>query len=570
MRHLSVLLLRALALCAVAFTTPCVAAESIVVPRSVEADTLGRSVFPQSNPLSVVPPMPEPPKASIKTPKGAEQQKLKLKAVELEGGTVYKHGELEAIYSGMIGSDVAVSDVYALAQRIAQRYRDDGYILANAWLPPQTIKPGHGSVKIKIVEGHVADIRWTGDKLDNAIARSLANELVRAAPFNGKTLESVMLRLNSLPSVVAQATIAPYQSSAAAEEGAVEIAIAVTRKRVSIQANFNDSASRYVGTWQDSVQIQFNGLATGVDQLTFSGANSVEPGRFYYERGEYAIPVNSWGTTLRAGVSSSHSAPGYTLKDLKIRSQSNSGWLELNQSLIKSRAHDLGLSTRFTVTNFTTDILDEAFYEDRIRDLNISAAYSIKDTWGGVNALNLSFDQGLNILGATKTGSAMLSRAEGHSDFSKVNLNFSRLQDLMPGYSLMASFSSQFSTSPLLSMEQFGYGGTEFGRAFDFSEISGDDGAMFSLELRHDPIDIWRRLNVAPFVFIDGGCVWNLDSTGESTNAASTGFGMRMAAWDIVQADFTVAKPFTSAPSAPKLGATGKDPRMLLSVRFAY
>ena len=43
----------------------------------------------------------------------------------------------------------------------------------------------------------------------------------------------------------------------------------------------------------------------------------------------------------------------------------------------------------------------------------------------------------------------------------------------------------QHADGGLVSAEEFGAGGARYGRAYDYSEISGDDGAAAAIELRH-------------------------------------------------------------------------------------
>src|SRR6185437_9133865 len=100
----------------------------------------------------------------------------------------------------------------------------------------------------------------------------------------------------------------------------------------------------------------------------------------------------------------------------------------------------------------------------------------------------------------TETGSALLSNPYGQSDFTKLTFNTSRLQELNDKFSLLAASAGQVSNAPLLVSEQFGFGGPVFGRAYDTSEITGDDGIAASLELRYDGVNPWNDVTVQPFI----------------------------------------------------------------------
>ena len=71
--------------------------------------------------------------------------------------TAYPESKLDIYTKPVIGKKVTLVEVYDIAQRITQYYRDDGYVLASAYLPPQGIKDG--IVTIQIVEGYVGEVK---------------------------------------------------------------------------------------------------------------------------------------------------------------------------------------------------------------------------------------------------------------------------------------------------------------------------------------------------------------------------------------------------------------------------
>ena len=84
---------------------------------------------------------------------------------------------------------------------------------------------------------------------------------------------------------------------------------------------------------------------------------------------------------------------------------------------------------------------------------------------------------------------------------------------------------------PLLSSEEFAFGGPLFGRAFDPSEITGDDGFAVRLELRFtsqpgidNPNAVLRQ--VQPYVNWDWGRVFNKETDGSHSHRSAASFGM--------------------------------------------
>jgi hemolysin activation/secretion protein len=63
-----------------------------------------------------------------------------------------------------------------MAQRITQRYRDAGYALAQAYLPPQEV--GDGAVTIVVAEGRYGKIDTRNESgLSDALAGSFLDAL---------------------------------------------------------------------------------------------------------------------------------------------------------------------------------------------------------------------------------------------------------------------------------------------------------------------------------------------------------------------------------------------------------
>ena len=75
-----------------------------------------------------------------------------------------------------------------------------------------------------------------------------------------------------------------------------------------------------------------------------------------------------------------------------------------------------------------------------------------------------------------------LSRIDGRAVFTKVTLDVSRYQGISNEWGVYVAAMGQYAANPLLSAEEFRVGGARFGRAYNPSEISGDDGAALLAE----------------------------------------------------------------------------------------
>jgi hemolysin activation/secretion protein len=256
------------------------------------------------------------------------------------------------------------------------------------------------------------------------------------------------------------------------------------------------------------------------------------------------------------------------LKTLEITSTATVASATLSHPLIRSRAENLTLSTGFVATDLRTDLFRgaETLLNDRIRTLQASALYNFTDRWSGVNALDLQLSQGLDILGASVPGSLNLSRADGHSDFTKIVGDAERVQSLIGNWSLLAAVTGQYGFTSLLASEQFGIGGVNFVRAYDPAELTGDSGVAGKLELQYGERSTDIGVDSYQFYgYYDAGRVWNHEALPGSYAAASAtaaGIGARVKVTDQISGSVEIAKPLTRAVAAEG----NRDPRVFFSL----
>jgi hemolysin activation/secretion protein len=181
-----------------------------------------------------------------------------------------------------------------------------------------------------------------------------------------------------------------------------------------------------------------------------------------------------------------------------------------------------------------------------MRGVRLSADGDSIDSFKGSNQWKVTVSQGFKGLGSTEMGSPFASIANGHPDFTKVEASANRTQKLGGGLSTYVSAMSQYGFNSELGSEQCGYGGSDFGRAFDPSQLTGDRCWMVLGELRYD---IWEKpAGIRPsaqlFGFIDHGKMYfanPLPGFLPSDGGSSAGGGFRFN-WEHLNTDFVFAK----------------------------
>ncbi len=272
---------------------------------------------------------------------------------------------------------------------------------------------------------------------------------------------------------------------------------------------------------------------------------------------------------MEYGVRRSWSQPGDSVRPLDLYSLTTSGRIAVAHPFIRSRTETLRAGLSFTIRDSRTDALGDKLSQDRLRIVAANVSYDFADGWGGSNLLTAELSKGLDILNATESGSANLSRSGGRSDFRKLLVSAQRNQPLTDSLVLALSGEAQYSPDQLLTSEEYGLGGKQYGRAFDPSEITGDSGFAGRAELQYIlPVQEEGLDYAVAYGFGDYGAVYNYEGGTRHgrRSLASTGVGLRFGVFRRIDASVELAKPFITTP----LSTLDRAPRAFftLSTRF--
>ncbi|NBX66369.1 MAG: ShlB/FhaC/HecB family hemolysin secretion/activation protein [Proteobacteria bacterium] len=470
--------------------------------------------------------------AASAAPQGAENMMLTLASLNLEGMTAYPSAEIEALYADKIGQRISLADVYAIAAAITAKYRNEGYILTQVVIPPQTIESGN--VTMRVVEGFVDNVTVEGQlsEYEAKIVNGYADYIRKGGVSNIKDMEQAMLLINDLPGITARSVLAPSPTVV----GGAEMKIFVERTPYDGQVGFDTYGSEFLGESQLSAAFATNALLglgerIGVEAVYAPGRSLTK--ELAYGNISYDQPVGPWGTIVHIMGSQAFTEPGDTLHVFNINGRSTYGELRVEQPVIRTRALSFKLSAQLDARNTETTSNIDIERIDNIRAFRLGADLDFTDTLLGVGINSVAFkaSKGLDIFGASDEGDAGLSRALGDPQFTKYELEIQRLQRLVNSLNLLVSVKGQHSSDALLSSEEFGVGGSSYGRGYDPSEIVGEQGIAGKLELQwNNPFENTFFDGYQLFGFYDAGRIWNKDATtsGEKIDSlASTGIGVR-------------------------------------------
>ncbi len=510
----------------------------------------------------------DPATATGDAPDGTEAEKrLTLRALTVDGAKAVPAVDFRPFYRDYIGKPVSLKDLNAIAEAITAAMRNRGYVLYKVIVPRQEIVQGR--VRLQAIEGYINRVIVDGETGGRAdLWHAWTQNIQGERPITAKVLERYTLLANDLAGKTVKSVLRPAEGV----PGASDLVLKITEKPFEGSLTLDNRASPTTGPFEGTAVMTANNALGIGEKLSLSYNMAADRDQQEYFSGEIQVPITAEGTTASLSLTRSTSAPGDVLKDLELVSETFKLAALLSHPIIRRRDETLKLFGGFTYTDADSDALSSRLYEDKIRTLNAGFSYALTDSLDGENAFSLSMTQGFEWLGASEEDTDLRSRSNGQNDFTKFNLNASRLQRLPNNFSLSATFSGQWASAPLLSAEEFDFGGSSFGRAFDSSEITGDRGMAIALELQYTMQPGWPNVKyLQPYAFWDFGATWDLDADDASANrtGASACIGLRFGLGDHFSAGLEIAKPLTREVSSADDGE-GKDPRFFFTLTGLY
>ncbi len=199
--------------------------------------------------------LPTPAPGAPEVPAGPP---VTIQAVEVQGATAYKPGELEPYYSGIVGKSVPLGQISTVLQQIQTKYRNDGYVLT---VVRGTVEPvgGRSTLRIRVVEGFISDVKIDGDIGPAGIlVYDFLNKLTSIHPVNIADIERALLLAQDVPGVSVRAILRPGTG----EAGAVELIGQVGRKPFGGFVQYDNRAAPFAGPHELLVGAQANSFTS--------------------------------------------------------------------------------------------------------------------------------------------------------------------------------------------------------------------------------------------------------------------------------------------------------------------
>lgn len=520
-------------------------------------ETRPKRVTPEPRPTV----LPEAPAPEVEA---EDEISFVLSAVTIAGSTVFEPSELARSYEDFLARSVTLAEVREVARRITKIYQDSGYVLSRAMVPPQQVLSGR--LLVRVVEGYVARVGFQGATGQEELLSPFADKITSVRPASLGSFERYLLLINDLAGI----TVIDSGLRSLDEEGAYELTITIDYDSIDGVAYLDNRGTPAAGRlqgWLSGGTNSFLGLGERLQLGFFTIPN--QPSELRYVEMSYRQPWGAEGVILSATASGALNDAGADLAAADTEGRSRRFILRADYPILRSQSGRLSLSGSFDYLDIQEDSLGSTNFEDRLRVLRVGLDFLRGDSWKGTTSLVVELGQGLGILGASQGGTAALSRSDGDGVFTKVTARLLRIQGIGEKFELRMAIKGQYAADALLSAEEFALGGGEFGRAYDFSELTGDDGLVGSIEARFGEVVNHELLkSIQLYGFYDLGAVWNDDAPSDAgaDSLASAGAGLRVTFPKSIFANLEFAKPLTRVVST----GDDRDLRIFFSLSASF
>lgn len=428
-------------------------------------------------------PVHETPQITVEGQKAAEEngggQRIAVSGFRITGALPVPQEELLALVSKETGKELTLTDLNNAAAKISQHLRQQGYLVANTYIPAQAVKDG--IVEIAVVIGRYGKIDIQNhSSLKTTVAAGFLCGLNSGDYVQKDKLDRTLLFLNDLSGVSVKATLVPGADSGTSD---LVVAIADTVK-TNGQIYADNWGNYYTGRNRLGLSLNINDFSGRGDLLNLGGVYAGS-GMYNYSA-DYLIPTGSEGAKFGVGYSQMHYLLGNTFAPLGASGVSKT--TSLYETFALKRSRDFNLNARVEY--------DNKLLKDQI-DYNGSDARKKAEVWvfglngdsrdsfggGGVNSFSLTYEKGdLSLDSADAVASDAHAKAGG--SFGKTEMNGRRLQYINDRLTLYASFTGQLADKNLDSSEKLQLGGPTGVRAYPVGEASCDEGYIFTGEFR--------------------------------------------------------------------------------------
>lgn len=496
-------------------------------------------------------------------------------AFSFSGNSVFSSEALAALLSSRLHRSTDLAGLTDAANAVSALYRQNGYLLTQAYLPEQAFPAEGGTVAITIIEARVGRVTV---RVDGAgISKTFAEELVGGQLRSGDAvteyaLDKPVLLLRDLAGYDAGATVEPGDRL-----GLADVLITVQGKgpRADGSVSVDNHGARAAGAARVTLSANLNNLLGRGDVLALSTQQSDQAGSTLYRAG-YTVPVGAYGTRVGVSAVRLDYALGKQFEPLGASGRADILGLSLSHPLLRGRASNLYGLISAEQKKLVDETRTPALKSERdIAALRLGLAGNFIDELAGGSSLNnyavnATFGR-LTLNAADQALDDGLGGLRTAGGFSKLNLEFQRSQFFDAAYSFHVAAQAQLASKNLSSAEKMVLGGPNGVRGYPVGEGVGDAGFLLNLESRYQLAPtVWGE-PLTLLAFYDHGRIrFNQNGPTVPGNANTLSLGSVGVGATLGQPGKFLVKTYLAWRTTTALPSTGdpdRAPRAWLSVQ---
>lgn len=423
----------------------------------------------------------EPKKEAVDT-----GEKIYIAGYEIHGNTQLTEETVKAVLQPFTATQLSTKGLQEAADTLTSAYHQAGVFAAKVFIPPQAVNDGIVTLYVYegILDSNGVVLKNSGERVRNSVIEPIIkNNLKEGEVIQTAGVERSILLLEDMPGIHSDATLFPGE-----QVGTAKLRYEIRdEKLVTGNIDIDNFGGYYTGEYRLGGTVYVNSPTTRGDQLTLRLVTSGEDSNYGFLR--YSVPVLGNGT--RVGFSADYL--DYNLGEEYAAFGSEGNAFEFrgffNYPYVRSRHTNLnwGLDLVHLELDDHDEFGDLAKRTVNSGILRISGDHDDDMFAAGTTyySVDLTFGN-LDIEGNQAYIDFDTQNTNTEGGFSKLNMAVSRLQHLGGKLSTFISFSGQLASKNLDSSQKFYMGGPFSVPGYPTGQVSGDDGALLHLDLRHD------------------------------------------------------------------------------------
>lgn len=469
------------------------------------------------------------------------QQCFDVVGVEIDGVTLIKAKDLDAVLRKYRDRCISVEDINSVLKDVTYLYVENGYVTARLYIPEQDIAK---SKRLHLVaeEGVLSDIYINGQPAAGSKTLATAFPGAIGRPVNIRDVEQGLDQINRVASNKAKTTMLPGSSTGTsilnvANETTAPWHISLTQNNLG-QKQTGYSRSSISTTVDNALELNdILSLSYEHSGPHFPGTNDGN-GVSNSLSGSWSVPYGYWTVSLNGSYYKYRSALPGALGNIDTSGDSAQVGVTVDRVLLRD-ANSITSATFGLTYKETNNFLMGSFLEVGSRRYtvgNVGLSHS-RQFLGGSWIFDIGYSQGLGVFGAVNPGDASVGDADPRFSKFTGTITVSRPLDFASqSVEFTSLVNGQISPDNLLGSEQISLGGYSNVRGSRDSIAFGNNGFFLRNEL------IWRtRLlddhpelhqllgEFRPYAGLDYGRIYSQNKLGISADdVAGWTLGMRL------------------------------------------